>query len=92
MARHMNFMVIGQYIYLNSTSVSYLYLTFLYNAFVPNLNNKHDKFHNFYVIFSSKVKSVYFNESSNQLISTGDDAVVAFWDMSVKHLEVIFTT
>ena len=44
------------------------------------------------VCSSDKVQAVMFASRSKQLVSAGDDRIVAFWNLDVKRLEVGVST
>ena len=41
-----------------------------------------------YFAFSDKVQSLVYSTTSKQLLSSGDDCIISFWDMDAKRQEV----
>ncbi len=41
-----------------------------------------------YFAFSDKVQSLVYSTASKQLLSSGDDCIISFWDMDAKRQEV----
>jgi hypothetical protein len=44
-----------------------------------------------YHYFSDRIHSLLYEPLSKQLLSAGDDSVLALWDMGVKRKEVCYT-